>query len=26
LKGVVELIEKPFDFDQLVEKVRIALD
>lgn len=25
LKGVVEVIEKPFDFDQLVEKVRIAL-
>jgi PAS domain S-box-containing protein len=26
LKGVVEVIEKPFDFDQLVEKVRIALE
>ncbi len=26
LKGVVEVIEKPFDFEQLVEKVRIALD
>jgi PAS domain S-box-containing protein len=25
LKGVVEVIEKPFDFDQLIEKVRIAL-
>ena len=26
LKGVVEVIEKPFDFDQLVEKVRTALE
>jgi CheY-like chemotaxis protein/two-component sensor histidine kinase len=26
LKGVVEVIEKPFDFDQLIEKVRIALE
>jgi PAS domain S-box-containing protein len=26
LKGVVEVIEKPFDFDQLVEKVRVALE
>ncbi|HUI29180.1 MAG TPA: ATP-binding protein [Candidatus Acidoferrales bacterium] len=26
LKGVVELIEKPFGFDQLIEKVRTALD
>ena len=26
LKGIVEVIEKPFDFEQLVEKVRIALE
>ncbi|HEY9164820.1 MAG TPA: ATP-binding protein [Candidatus Kryptonia bacterium] len=26
LKGVVEVIEKPFDFDQLVQKVRMALE
>lgn len=26
LKGVVELIEKPFDFDQLLEKVRVVLE
>lgn len=26
LKGIVEVIEKPFDFDQLVQKVRAALE
>ncbi len=26
LKGIVEVIEKPFDFDQLVEKVRLVID
>ncbi|MCL4539851.1 MAG: ATP-binding protein [Bacteroidetes bacterium] len=26
LKGVVEVIEKPFDFDQLLEKVRVVLE
>lgn len=26
LKGIVELIEKPFDFDQLLEKVRAVLE
>lgn len=26
LRGVVEVIEKPFDFDQLIEKVRIGLE
>lgn len=26
LKGIVEVIEKPFDFEQLIQKVRIALE
>lgn len=26
LKGIVEVIEKPFDFDQLIQKVRAALE
>ena len=26
LRGVVEVIEKPFDFDQLIEKVRLGLE
>ncbi len=26
LKGIVEVIEKPFDFDQLIQKVRTALE
>ncbi len=26
LKGTVEVIEKPFDFDQLIQKVRLVID